>query len=210
MLVTMLKSMLHEYAQRRHSSDDVHGPAALLRAAVAADRGDGPTTPRRYSEDAQHWIGNVTPSLSCTALLVNASQAATATRMGLCFFFYCCYTHWFFSLRCSCFILVSAIDKRKKMGLPRKPRLHLADSSTFFRVRFARRLSCVESLPTETSHDKSSERAKRLSVLIGNGTRLPLFILFIPVIYLRNPFIMHSRLCPRCQGSPLRPRRVTH
>lgn len=87
MLVTMLKSMLHEYAQRRHSSDDVHGPAALLRAAVAADRGDGPTTPRRYSEDAQHWIGNVTPSLSCTALLVNASQAATATRMGLCFFF---------------------------------------------------------------------------------------------------------------------------
>lgn len=72
--MTMLKSMLHEYAQRRHSSDDVHGQSALVRAAVAADRGDGPTTPRRYSEDAQHWIGNVT----LFALLVNASQAATA------------------------------------------------------------------------------------------------------------------------------------
>ncbi|KAH7963142.1 hypothetical protein HPB52_019735 [Rhipicephalus sanguineus] len=51
MLVTMLKSMLHEYAQRRHSSHEVHGTAALLRPAA-----DGTTTPRRYSEDAQHWI----------------------------------------------------------------------------------------------------------------------------------------------------------
>ncbi|KAL1430098.1 hypothetical protein MTO96_015576 [Rhipicephalus appendiculatus] len=51
MLVTMLKSMLHEYAQRRHSSHEVHGTAALLRPGT-----DGATTPRRYSEDAQHWI----------------------------------------------------------------------------------------------------------------------------------------------------------
>ncbi|KAH6940446.1 hypothetical protein HPB50_027596 [Hyalomma asiaticum] len=54
MLVTMLKSMLHEYAQRRHSSHEVHGTAAILRPGA-----DGTTTPRRYSEDAQHWIGNV-------------------------------------------------------------------------------------------------------------------------------------------------------
>lgn len=57
MLVTMLKSMLNEYAQRRHSSHEVHGSATLLRAAAAA--ADDPATPRRYSEDAQHWIGNV-------------------------------------------------------------------------------------------------------------------------------------------------------
>lgn len=54
MLVTMLKSMLHEYAQRRHSSHEVHGTDTLLRPGA-----DGATTPRRYSEDAQHWIGNV-------------------------------------------------------------------------------------------------------------------------------------------------------
>lgn len=54
MLVTMLKSMLNEYAQRRHSSHEVHGTAAILRPGA-----DGTTTPRRYSEDAQHWIGNV-------------------------------------------------------------------------------------------------------------------------------------------------------
>uniref|UniRef100_L7LUQ6 Putative snf4/amp-activated protein kinase gamma subunit n=1 Tax=Rhipicephalus pulchellus TaxID=72859 RepID=L7LUQ6_RHIPC len=54
MLVTMLKSMLHEYAQRRHSSHEVHGTAALLRPGT-----DGATTPRRYSEDAQHWIGSL-------------------------------------------------------------------------------------------------------------------------------------------------------
>ncbi|KAL1430099.1 hypothetical protein MTO96_015576 [Rhipicephalus appendiculatus] len=56
MLVTMLKSMLHEYAQRRHSSHEVHGTAALLRPGT-----DGATTPRRYSEDAQHWIGRPVP-----------------------------------------------------------------------------------------------------------------------------------------------------
>lgn len=54
MLVTMLKSMLHEYAQRRHSSHEVHGTDTLLRPGA-----DGATTPRRYSEDAQHWIGSL-------------------------------------------------------------------------------------------------------------------------------------------------------
>lgn len=69
MLVTMLKSMLHEYAQRRHSSHEVHGTAALLRPAA-----DGTTTPRRYSEDAQHWIGNVsiTPYTAASAAVDRA------------------------------------------------------------------------------------------------------------------------------------------
>ncbi|CAN7996717.1 unnamed protein product, partial [Ixodes pacificus] len=60
MLVTMLKSMLHEYVQRRHSSHEVVGPGATTALLNTPDAGGASPMPRRrYSEDPQHWMGNV-------------------------------------------------------------------------------------------------------------------------------------------------------
>ncbi|KAM7301901.1 polycomb complex protein BMI-1 [Ixodes scapularis] len=59
MLVTMLKSMLHEYVQRRHSSHEVVGPGATTALLNTPDAGGASPMPRRrYSEDPQHWMGN--------------------------------------------------------------------------------------------------------------------------------------------------------